>query len=1143
MAKRFFRKLLASALVVFCMLGLQSLFTESTYAKSLNSYTSTSNLVVYKPVDGEKVAIPDDEPLGCTYKYYFGFDYLIQSETPFAAGDSAEITVASGSTYNHITESISDSSTYDIVDEHGDVIATWRQYTPPNASGRIIITITEAGAGKNSISGSILTGQNWKSSNTCYDHDVNQEIRAGWNLGDRAAKRFYQIKAGRLSAIVQSIPSLGIANNSDKTVSYTLYPAGAAIRQLYLGYRTGETLLESAKLKDQFFTVTFPTTVKADPAIQLQARVTYPAEWKADGSKGISANGMNLELPACGSDPAETICVTKIVQQDGESRDDFIARVKAKPLSYGIYSTNMGNDVVERVAYIFLGNSPHDTMTLDDAYTKKLGMTFSDYVMSRPTLSDTTKTSVINLNGNSNVIDGKVSFYSINIVANFDDGVYTNGSTFQTGFRYEYKNGTGTSFADDRDPVVGTVTTGTSGSAVSRGTAALLLMDADNRQTINGVEFKLQRKDGSSWVDVENSTKTTNKGALQVIGLDEGEYRWVQLGYATGYKTSTTYYSNSDCASSHVIESFVLDDEGFTTYVTNQRATYDITFNGGEHAASSTPIVKHVKYLESIQAPSAEEMVGQTGWTFSGWDRNVSPTATGNESYTAQWERETIAIKVKLSWADGLDYDGIRPNLSQLSAKLTLGGHQTQYAASFDSHSEATFSGFGLNKYDDNGVLNDWQVVITGINGLIEGYNFSSERDNSTGNSSENEYVFRVAGTHEPKRQISICKAWDDNDNAEQMRPGQFGFDIYANSGKVSTVNFSSADTCKYSEELPVFENLVDGSAYSYDIRESASAIYDAEIAINQDSAFAYTVTNHLKTPAPFVYNFEIGANVEDEAQDETEPTTVTLSPKSGNEPVPGGADENRNTTVAITEDGADFGDVTFDKAGDYTYTISLNTPDATTGDENGNSEFTVVVRVVRNENNELVPESVRYFDSDGNEVDPSDVFFNVTHLAPEPFTGEAQYKIHTDDPLDEDSLHASIEPVTDGAPMPENNSAFFNPDGSINLGEITFTEPGEYDYKATLDSDIYDLDENEFIVRVVTSLNKDTNQIQVDEVILCDKDGNPIDMDSFKFGIKRKEAEVPQNPNTSDSITQIVVASSALVGLGACLVIARKRR
>jgi hypothetical protein len=438
-----------------------------------------------------------------------------------------------------------------------------------------------------------------------------------------------------------------------------------------------------------------------------------------------------------------------------------------------------------------------------------------------------------------------------------------------------------------------------------------------------------------------------------------------------------------------------------------------------------------------------------------------------------------------------------------------------------------------MNKYDTNGNLIDYSVYVR-----EDGYTTDVvKNDNGT---------FTVNLIHSPQITIKINKIWDDESDKNGMRPESISFRLMMDGRHTSrTVTLGKDDTSATIENVSKYSDLSgSGKLVSYTIYEEGAEFYDAKII--KDSAYEFTVTNTLEDPAATNHNFVVIVSTEDGALDDTHKANVVLAPVSNNAPMPSDATDGRKVAPVGDASNVNLGDVTFDEAGDYRYKISLETTPATIGDGNNNNEYTVTVKVERDpETNTLRVTGEEYTDAAGKPIHPKDVSFDIVTLDPIPSTEDVKIQLPVDGEIEEGAINATIT-GKDGAPMPSDakdgkKSSLVNPDGSINLGDIEFTQPGEYGYDIKLDSDQYDIDTDEFTIVVKVELDESTNELYVSDIVAVDKDGNEISLEDLKLGIRKNNAN---NPDTAAAnyAPMFTIAGAMIAALG-CMTRAIRRR
>jgi hypothetical protein len=188
---------------------------------------------------------------------------------------------------------------------------------------------------------------------------------------------------------------------------------------------------------------------------------------------------------------------------------------------------------------------------------------------------------------------------------------------------------------------------------------------------------------------------------------------------------------------------------------------------------------------------------------------------------------------------------------------------------------------------------------------------------------------------------------------------------------------------------------------------------------------------------------------------------------------------------------------------------------------------------------------SEEYTDANGRSIHPKDVGFDIATLDPIPSTENVKIQLPVDGEIEEGAINATVT-GRDGAPMPSDakdgaKQSLVNSDGSINLGDIEFTQPGEYKYDVKLDSDTYDIDTDEFTIIVKVELDEATNTLRIDDIVAVDKDGNEISLKDLKLGIRKNNANNPDTAAVSGAPIFVIFGALA-AGLGSVIFITRRR-
>lgn len=164
----------------------------------------------------------------------------------------------------------------------------------------------------------------------------------------------------------------------------------------------------------------------------------------------------------------------------------------------------------------------------------------------------------------------------------------------------------------------------------------------------------------------------------------------------------------------------------------------------------------------------------------------------------------------------------------------------------------------------------------------------------------------------------------------------------------------------------------------------------------------------------------------------------------------PDGAPLPTTTTVTNQAGGTvEFGPITYDAAGTYTYTITESGTVA--GVTNDASTKTVTVQVTDDGQGHLVAKKV---DSEGAVVQGPDFTFTNTYSAQQTtLTGDTALratKVLEGRDLNADEFSFTLTAEETDAPMPAATTATNDADGNVVFGDITYTAPGTYHYSIT---------------------------------------------------------------------------------------------
>ena len=317
----------------------------------------------------------------------------------------------------------------------------------------------------------------------------------------------------------------------------------------------------------------------------------------------------------------------------------------------------------------------------------------------------------------------------------------------------------------------------------------------------------------------------------------------------------------------------------------------------------------------------------------------------------------------------------------------------------------------------------------------------------------------------------------------------------------------------------------VDGVAYDWDNSTSTQRTHNVvvtvtrnadntlETSVKYDGKDSLTISNDFKT-------VETSIQVTKQFADWTKTSkgfTFKLTPQ-GIVPMPAGAEDGAVTkTATANAKTVDFGSISYEKTGTYTYTVQ-----EIAGDEDGITYDTtphkveVVVTKDTNASNKLTA-AVKYYDKDGKELKDG---LSVTNTFT-PTSGELKVKKNFNDWSKAGSFTFDLTPVS-GAPMPagtaDSKKAVTVTDGNaVSFGGITYDKAGTYTYhireeKGTASGVQYDTAEHTAVVTV----EKDTNNNNKLSVTGITYDGKQADalVVTNTFASVQANLEVTKNFN-----------------------------
>ena len=197
----------------------------------------------------------------------------------------------------------------------------------------------------------------------------------------------------------------------------------------------------------------------------------------------------------------------------------------------------------------------------------------------------------------------------------------------------------------------------------------------------------------------------------------------------------------------------------------------------------------------------------------------------------------------------------------------------------------------------------------------------------------------------------------------------------------------------------------------------------------------------------------------------------------------PDGAEMPTDTTATVKGAGsASFGDITFTKAGTYTFKIS-----ETKGNDAGytydESVYTLKV-IVEDVDSALTIKSRTYEKEDGESSEERALFTNTYSVEPTEYTPQVEKTVTGNTPSDETftfNIKAS-EDNSDGAEMPTDISTTVTGSGTASFDKITFTKAGTYTFEISEEKGNafgYTYDESVWTLTVVVVDNESKLEVQ----------------------------------------------------------------
>lgn len=492
--------------------------------------------------------------------------------------------------------------------------------------------------------------------------------------------------------------------------------------------------------------------------------------------------------------------------------------------------------------------------------------------------------------------------------------------------------------------------------------------------------------------------------------------------------------------------------------------------------------------------------VGQISWSVvetavDGYDASYSEAVTGTGVLTVTNTHKTwpgtlagaanLTVTKNLTGRDWADGDSFAFKLEQTagdasavtmpeSTELTIDSKTPDHKAAFG---DITFSAAGEYKFtiteekgDAAGVTYDPTEKVVKVNVADEGGKLSATvtdganptftntykagevtlsgdtaikgQKTLTGHDMTSSFLFKLAADGNYGDAVKIAEGADTASVSGAKDGEAKGFSFGA-------VTFTKAGTYKFN----VTEQGAAPAGYTYDTHVSkvtvevkdsgdgqltASVTYgDGDCCVFKNSYTAEPVT--VNGADNFAFKKELTGRALKDGE-----FSFTISSEDKNAPLP------KQTTVSNAADGSvKFGDITFDKAGVYHYSIAEDTsklPRGVTATTQGAKQ--VIITVKDNNEGKLVAEVAKPDDvTFENAYKPADT--TIEKLATTKVVKATQDGV-TAPQLKGGEFSFTISSEDEGAPLPKQATATNDDAGNVAFGAITFTKPGVYNYTIT---------------------------------------------------------------------------------------------
>ena len=238
----------------------------------------------------------------------------------------------------------------------------------------------------------------------------------------------------------------------------------------------------------------------------------------------------------------------------------------------------------------------------------------------------------------------------------------------------------------------------------------------------------------------------------------------------------------------------------------------------------------------------------------SGYTSNITDSPSGGFTITNSYTPETITISGSKTWNDNNNQDGKRP--ASITIRLYANGTELKdKAVTVTADDGWKWSFAGLPKYSDGKEIlyTITEDTVEGYTSVVNGYN--------------------VTNSYTPgKTNVTVTKAWEDNNNQDGLRPGEITVKLLADGQETNKTLTLSSDN-NWQGSFSGLDKYREGKEISYSVAEVSVTGYETEISGSSSTGF--TVTN-THTPETVTLS---GAKTWNDAnnQDGKRPSSITI--------------------------------------------------------------------------------------------------------------------------------------------------------------------------------------------------------------------------------------------------------------------------